>query len=90
VHNTTIKLAPNGPMKEIGNVFCCILYLLDDVKSDEVIMLSKIDLLDGFWCMLVDEGEVQNFCYIMTDLPGAPIHIVVPSALQMGWAKSPA
>jgi hypothetical protein len=53
-------------------------------------MLSKIDLSDGFWRMIVEQDEVWNFCYVMPDPPGAPIRIVVPSALQMGWAQSPA
>jgi hypothetical protein len=53
-------------------------------------MLSKIDLSDGFWRMLVAAPAVWNFCYVMPDPPGHPIRIVVPSALQMGWAGSPA
>jgi hypothetical protein len=45
--------------------------LMEDAKADEVAMLSKIDLLDGFWQMLVANDQ------------GHPIHIVVPSVLQM-------
>jgi hypothetical protein len=32
----------------------------------------------------------NNCCYVMPDPPGALVPIVVPSALQMGWAESPA
>jgi hypothetical protein len=64
--------------------------LLDDAEADEVVMLSKIDLSDGFWRMLVASDKVWNFCYVLPDPPGHPIRIVVPSALQMGWAQSPA
>jgi hypothetical protein len=53
-------------------------------------MLSKIDLSDGFWRMLVEEEAKWNFAYVMPDPPGSPIRLVVPSALQMGWAESPA
>jgi hypothetical protein len=60
-----------------------------DTPADEVICFSKIDLSDGFWRMIVDEDQKWNLCYVMPDPPGAPIRIVVPSALQMGWAKSP-
>jgi hypothetical protein len=63
---------------------------MDDAEADEVVMFSKIDLSDGFWRMLVDSDEVWNFCYVLPDPPGHPIRIVVPSALQMGWAQSPA
>eukprot|EP00957_Ditylum_brightwellii_P144883 11035168-Ditylum_brightwellii.AAC.1 len=40
--------------------------------------------------MVVPEEHKWNFCYVMPDPPGHPIRIVVPSALQMGWAQSPA
>jgi hypothetical protein len=53
-------------------------------------MLSKIDLSNGFWRMLVAAPAVWNFCYVMPDPPGHPCRIVIPSALQMGWAESPA
>jgi hypothetical protein len=53
-------------------------------------MLSKIDLSDGFWRMLVKEEARWNFAYVMPDPAGSPIRLVVPSALQMGWAESPA
>jgi hypothetical protein len=53
-------------------------------------MLSKIDLSDGFWRMIIEALGAWNFCYVMPDPPGSPIRIVVPSALQMGWAESPA
>ena len=63
---------------------------MDDAEADEVVMFSKIDLSDGFWRMLVASDAVWNFCYVLPDPPGHPIRIVVPSALQMGWAQSPA
>jgi hypothetical protein len=52
-------------------------------------MLSKIDLSDGFWRMLVEEAKQLNFAYVMPDPPGSPVQIVVPAALQMGWTESP-
>jgi hypothetical protein len=90
VNETTNKLAPSGPVEEIGNVFRRLLSLLDSAETDEVVMLSKIDLSDGFWRMLVAEDQKWNFAYVMPDPPGHPTRIVVPSALQMGWAESPA
>jgi hypothetical protein len=90
VDATTERLAPDKPVKEIGNAFRRILNLLFEAESDEIVMLSKIDLSDGFWRMLVEALGAWNFCYVMPDPPGSPIRIVVPSALQMGWAESPA
>jgi hypothetical protein len=89
VNETTTKLAPSGPVEEIGNVFRRLMSLLDSAENDEVVMLSKIDLSDGFWRMLVEEEHKWNFAYVMPDPPGDPVRIVVPSALQMGWAESP-
>jgi hypothetical protein len=54
------------------------------------VLFSKIDLSDGFWRMVVEEGQQWNFAYVMPDPPGSPVRIVVPSQLQMGWAESPA
>jgi hypothetical protein len=60
-----------------------------DTPANEVIGFAKIDLSDGFWRMIVEENQKWNFCYVMPDPPGSRIRIVVPSALQMGWAESP-
>jgi hypothetical protein len=38
--------------------------------------------------MLVKETEQLNFAFVMPNPPGAPIRIVIPAALQMGWTKS--
>jgi len=62
---------------------------MSKVPSDEVIMLSKIDLSDGFWRMIVNDESKWNFAYVLPGLPGRPIRLVVPSALQMGWTESP-
>ena len=90
VNKTTIKLAPQEPVREIGNVFRRVVTLMDSAALDEVVMMSKIDLSDGFWRMLVQEDDMWNFAYVMPDAPGTPTRIVVPSSLQMGWAESPA
>jgi hypothetical protein len=59
-------------------------------SEDQEIRLSKVDLLDGFWRLLVEPVQKWNFCYVVPDPPGSRVRIVVPSALQMGWAESPA
>jgi hypothetical protein len=89
VNDRTIRLAPDAPVREIGNVFRRVLSLLNDSEADEVVMLSKVDLSDGFWRMLVQKTSIWNFAYIMPDPQGHPTRIVIPSALQMGWAESP-
>jgi hypothetical protein len=58
VSDTTTRLAPDAPVREIGNVFRRVLSLLNDSEADEVVILSKIDLSDGFWRMLVQKTSI--------------------------------
>jgi hypothetical protein len=90
VNDTNIKLAPQETVREIGNVFQQVIALLDSAALDEVVMLEKRDLSDRFWRMLVQEAKQWNFAYGMPNLPGSPVYIVLPAALQMGWVESPA
>jgi hypothetical protein len=89
-NETTKRLALEAPVKEIGHVFPRLLHFIDSVNPDEIVMLLKIDLSDGFWRMLVKDDAKWNFAYVMPDPPGSPVRLVVPPALQMGWAESPA
>jgi hypothetical protein len=90
VNKTTTQLAPQLPVKAIGQVLPRLFEFMALTPAEEEVRFSKIDLSDGFWRMIVEEQQKYNFCYVMPDPPGAPIRIVVPSALQMGWAESPA
>jgi hypothetical protein len=82
-------VAPNAAVKEIRNVFRCLLQFINSVDSDKIVMLSKIDLSDGFWRIIVEADAKWNFAYVMPDPPGSPVWLVVPSGLQTGWAESP-
>jgi hypothetical protein len=90
INDTTKKLAPQRPVREIGQVLPRIFQFMATTPADQEIRWSKVDLSDGFWRLIVAPEEKWNFCYVMPDAPGARVRIVVPSALQMGWAESPA
>jgi hypothetical protein len=45
------------------------------------ILFSKLDISDGFWCLIVQEADSYNFA--------KPCQVVVPAAVQMGWVESP-
>ena len=60
------------------------------VPPEEHIPFSKLDLADGYWRMVVEDGQKCYFAYVMPGTPGTPTMIVVPRALQMGWNESPA
>ena len=57
--------------------------------SEEPIQFSKLDIKYGFWRMMCEVGEEWNFAYIIPNHPGAPIKLVVLSALKMGWTFYP-
>ena len=90
VNNTTLQQAPEGPVKELGNVLPRLLDFMATVPPEEHIHFSKLDLADGYWRMIVEEEQQWNFAYVMPSAPDKPKRIVVPRALQMGWNESPA
>jgi hypothetical protein len=89
-NDTMSKLAPTEPVHEIGKVLPCLFHFMASTPEDQEIRLSKVDLSDGFWRLLAEPTQKWNFCYVIPDPPGARVRIVAPSALQMGWAESPA
>jgi hypothetical protein len=90
VNDTTTKLAPQGPVQSLGQVLPRLFHFMASTPEDQEIRLAKVDLSDGFWRLIVNPEQKYNFCYVMPDPPGSRVRIVVPSALQMGWAESPA
>jgi hypothetical protein len=90
VNDTTVRLAPEGPVKELGNVLPRILAFMSSVPPEEHIHFSKMDLADGYWRMVVEPEARWNFAYVMPSAAGDPVRLVIPRALQMGWNESPA
>ena len=84
VNYTTQRLAPTEPVHEIGKVLARLFHFMALTPEDQEIRLSKVDLSDRFWRLLVDSVQKWNFRYVMPHPPGAQTRIVVPSALQMG------
>jgi hypothetical protein len=89
VNDTTVRLAPEEPVKELGNVLPRILDFMAAVPAEEHINFSKMDLANSYWRMLVELEARWNFAYVIPSAPGTPTCLVVPSALQMGWNESP-
>jgi hypothetical protein len=89
VNDTSAPLAPSWPVNELGKVLLRLLDFMRQVPAHESIQFAKIDLSDGFWRMIVPEVDCWHFAYVLPDVPGAPIRLVIPHALQMGWTQSP-
>ena len=90
VNEATKNMAPEDAINQIGSVLPRIIEAMAAAPIEGGdIMFSKLDISDGFWRMVCEEGQEWNFAYVLPAHPGSPVEIVVPSALQMGWAESP-
>jgi hypothetical protein len=54
VNDLTVRLAPDTPVKELGNVLPRILDFMASVPAEEHIHFAKMDLADGYWRMVVE------------------------------------
>jgi hypothetical protein len=89
VNDTTVLQAPSGPVKEIGKVLPRLLQYMQDTPAGLHILFSKLNISNGFWRFIVQGEDCYNFGYVLPQQAGAPIQIVVPLAVQMGWVESP-
>jgi hypothetical protein len=72
VNDTTTKLAPQGAVHASGQGLPRLFHFLATTPPDQDIQLSKVDLSDRCWRLIVGEPEQKwNFCYVMPDPPGA-------------------
>jgi hypothetical protein len=55
VNDSTARMAPEAPVKELGNVLAHLLQFMQDVPAEEHIQFAKIDLADGYWRMIVEK-----------------------------------
>ena len=85
VNEASKECAPMEAMNQIGQVLPRIIEAMAHAPTENgSILMSKLDIKDGFWRMVCRLGEEWNFAYVLPNKPGEPIEIVVPSALQMG------
>jgi hypothetical protein len=90
VNDATKQCAPEEAIAQIGTVLPRIIEALARADPNNgPVMMMKVDLKDGFWRIMCQEGQEWNFGYVLPNHPGQPVEIVVPAALQMGWALSP-
>ena len=86
---TTERLALDTPVKDIGNVFCRLMNFIKSFSTDKIFILTKVDLPDGLFIILVEEDGKWYFAYVMPDPTGIPVLLVLPSLLQMVGAEIP-
>ena len=90
VNDATQKMAPQKAIDQLGHSLQRIIHAFATVDPHAKIFMAKWDIKDGFWRLDCEEGEEWNFCYVLPNVdPMAPIELVVPTSLQMGWIESP-
>ena len=93
VNSATVKMAPAESMIQLRHCVQCLIALLaDNYHPKNPFMLSKLDVTDGFWRMVVSNDDTWNFSYVLPQAdPDATLKqtlIAVPNYLQIGWCKS--
>jgi hypothetical protein len=89
VYATTVKTAPKGAIDQLGHSLTRIIHAFTETEVDAHIFMAKWDIKDRVWQMDAKHGTEWNFAYVLPQLPGQPIYLVVPTSLQMGWVESP-
>ena len=90
----TLLRAPQKSMAHLGMVIRRLIYILaDNYNVHQPFVFSKCDIKDGFWRMIVNRLDAWNFAYVLPPTKKVQhlddTEIVIPHALQMGWAESP-
>jgi hypothetical protein len=81
VNNTTALRAPKEAVHKIGKVLPWLLTYMRDTPADLHILVSKLDISDGFWQLIVRDADCFNFTYVLPQWEGKPCRIVVLSAV---------
>ena len=90
VNKATTLMAPRGAIDQLGHVLQRIIHAFVETEPESAILMAKFDIKDGFWRLDCAEGKEWNFAYVLPQIQGEPIGLVVPNSLQMGWVESPA
>ncbi len=65
VNNTTALQAPKEAVCKIGKVLPRLLTYMRDTPAGLYILMSKLDISDGFWRLIVRDADCFNFAYVL-------------------------
>ena len=88
VNESSEKTAPRGAINQLVFSLSQIIHVFAQAGPDDKVFMAKWDIKDSFWPLDCEKGEEWNFVYILPQLEGGPIKLVVPKSLQMGWIES--
>jgi len=91
VNTTTDVCSHPAALDQLGQVLPRLFRMLAWApQAQGPLMFQKLDIKDGYWRGVVEQGGEWNFCYVLPKLQDSePTQLVVPLCLQMGWAESP-
>jgi hypothetical protein len=72
VNDTTALQASSAAVKEIGKVLSQLLTYMRDTPEGLHILMSKLDISDGFWRLIVRSMDCYNFAYVLPQQEGEP------------------
>ena len=76
--------ADQSAAEALGTARNAILRFMFEVDPTWEIDWQKVDLSDGFWRMIVEQGEAYNFVFQLPMQPGDTTrYFVIPAVLQM-------
>ena len=65
VNDTTSLRAPKEAVRKIGKVLPRLLTYMRDTPSGLHIIMSKLDISNGFWRLIVQDADCFNFAYVL-------------------------
>jgi hypothetical protein len=85
---SSVKTAPAGAIDQLGHSLSRIIHAFAQADVEAKVFMAKWDIKDVFWRLDSQEGAEWNFAYVLPQVGGEPIKLVVPTSLQMGWIES--
>lgn len=76
---------------KLGNIIPHIIWqMVLALENGIPLLFSKINLKEGYWCIVVDKRDSWNFVYILpTEHPDDEPEMIIPDVLQIHWSDSP-
>jgi hypothetical protein len=72
VNDTAALQAPSAAVKEISKVLPRLLTYMRDTPAGLHILMSKLDISNGFWRLIVRGMDCYNFAYVLPQREGEP------------------
>ena len=90
VNENTVVTALHHIMRQLGSVIHRLIEAVAQAPlEDDTVVFSKINIKEGYLWMVVEHRYHLNFAYVLPNVDGAWIQLVIPLVLQMGWSHTP-